>query len=84
VIAPENWAEVDEKDPVMPTISSTPGVAVVMRVIVPEPLMPVPVMVKVPTVVPARTCGAQKAPARRTHITKVFVIWVFKSTKVRA
>ena len=71
VIAPENPPEVVENDPVIPMISLTPGVAVVMSVIVPEPWMPVPVMVKVPTVVPARACGAHKAHVRSKPIPTV-------------
>jgi hypothetical protein len=74
VIAPENPPDVVEKVPVMPVISSIPGLAVVVRVMVPEALKPPPVIVKVAIVVPARACGAQTAAKRRPHIPNVYLI----------
>jgi hypothetical protein len=74
VIAPENPPVVDEKVPVMPVISSIPGLAVVVRVMVPEALKPLPVMVKVAIVVPARACGAQTAAKRRPNIPNVYLL----------
>jgi hypothetical protein len=75
VIAPEKpLALVVENDPVMPTISSTPGVPVVVRVMVPEPLRLLPVMVKVPTVVSARVWNAKKDPMRIMPVPNVVLI----------
>ena len=74
VIAPEKPPPlVVEKEPVIPTISSTPGVPVVITVMVPEALMPLPVTVKVPTVVSARVWKA-KDPTRIMPIPNVVLI----------
>jgi hypothetical protein len=53
-----------EKNPAMPVMSSIAGFPVVVRVIVPEPAIPDPVMLKFSVINPALASGKQKADAK--------------------
>jgi hypothetical protein len=68
VIEPENPPPVAvEKEPVMPVMSSMAGFPVVVKLIVPELVMPLPLMAKDSTIVPALACGV-KGDATATNI----------------
>jgi hypothetical protein len=60
----------------MPVIWSTAGSEVDVRVMVPEALIPLPVMVKVPTVVPAnRVAPKRRAPIQNMVLIKLPVVY---------
>jgi hypothetical protein len=76
VITPEKPPSfVVKKLPVIPVMSSTPGVAVVTKVRVPEPLMPLPLMVKFDVSVSANAAGAiASAVATASNAKQNFVM----------